>query len=182
MARVRPILPVKELREIAVEAANDMNQVINRANTERREIAVGRLGDFVHEALGRLDVAELIEEWEACEARKKAIEAEFQRFMGSNQQIVAYLPSSRKRLLERLVSPHERKTLPEVLTTQLQAVARKYGVPMNEVVPVGNVQVEELTDRLKLCRSTDEIKLAVNEYQLQTLIKVGIISTEGRST
>lgn len=184
MARTRPILPVKELREIAQDAANDMNNVIRRANLDRRELAVERIGDFVHEALGRLDVADLIDEWEALESRKAELEATFQRYMGQeNQFISAYVGRSRKRLLERIVSPSERTSLPSALITQVEAVAKKYGVPMSEVVPVGNVQVEELANQLKLARSTDEIKSIVNEYQLRTLIKVGVLQqTEGRST
>jgi hypothetical protein len=181
VTRTRPILPVKELREIATDAANDMNKVIRRANEDRKEIAIGRLGDFVHEALGRLDVMDLIEEWEQLEQRKKELEAQFARYMGEGQHIMAYVPSARRRLLERLVSPSERPSLPEALITQLHAVAKKYGVPMDEVVPIGSVQVEELTNQLKLARSTEELKLIVNQYQLRTLIRVGVLTSEGRS-
>lgn len=172
MPRHRTIIARKDIKEIAQNHARDLNAMITLTNNRNREKAEPRLAQFIHEALGRLEIGELIAEYEELENRMSDLRRRWTAFMGEGQYIEGYTKSSRLALVRRVSNGDT--NIPAPLLDEIKKVSGKYGIDMNEVVPIGQVQVDQLVERLARCDSAQEMEYILAQNTAQVLATVGV--------
>jgi NCAIR mutase (PurE)-related protein len=179
MPRARPIAARKDLKEIAKLHIVELNEMIKLTNEQNRAKASVRLEQFVHEAMGRLEIGELVDEYEQLQARMSEIRRRWLAFMGDDQHIEGYTKSSRPALIQRINGLNKAQPVPAPFMEQVRKVAEKYGVPMREVVPIGQVGIDELVERLARCKTTAEMDMVLAQNMARTLALVGISQQDG---
>lgn len=162
----------KDIKEIAEPHVRDLNAMIKLTNDKNREKAGERLDQFIHEALGRLEIGELIAEYEQLQAKQMELRRRWTAFMGEGQHIEGYTKSARQALIQRVNANSD--TIPAPLMAEIKKVALKYGVPMSEVIPINQVQLQDLVERLSRCDSVQEMEYLLGQNTIRVLATVGV--------
>lgn len=170
MARQRPVLPKKEIRELVVDRAQDWNEMIRMSNLARQERAAQLLETFVHMALGQLEIGDMVKEYEDLTARQIELRRRFTALLGKNETIEGYTQGNRLALLQRI----QTETAPGPLMDQVKRVAERHGISMDLVVPIGEVQINELVDRLARAQSVQEMDYILSQTTAQVVARVAM--------
>jgi hypothetical protein len=172
MARERAVLTVQQYKEMAREHCTQMNQLIQTQNQKIKDTHRQHLGHFVYEALGQMGAQELIVEYEATMRRQTEIQSRFARLMGKNITVGTFLTSNRENMLDQVFRHDSR--LGENLYRELEVVLARHGVNPSEATQIPLVQEKDVLDKLRECRTTDEVKLVIMQSQMRVIQSLGI--------
>lgn len=176
MARERVILDYQTMKHVAQTHVNNMNELIQKANSDRMEQAKARLGDFVDEALGVLEVDVLIQRYQSLQAQMAQIEQAYQVAVG--RPTVSGRVSMIQDVLSResLVSRIERldATLPADLVVEVNAAAARHGLTLLGGEEIATVNFDEVLASIRTCKTEAEMMTIIKKSSVDVLMKCGV--------
>lgn len=176
MARERVLLDFQTMKHVAQKHANDMNELIQKANANQVEQAKGRIGDFIDEAFGVLEVDVLIQRYKKLQDQMAQIEAAYQRAVG--RPTVKNRMASIQDVLDRnsIVDRVERidPMVPVELMTEVHAAAARHGLTLLGTDAIESVNYEEVLASIRGCKTEDEMMQIIKMNSVKVLMKCGV--------
>lgn len=176
MARERVLLDFQTMKHVAQKHANDMNELIQKANADQIEAAKGRLGDFIDEALGVLEVDVLIQRYQSLQVQMSQIEHAYQLAVG--RPTVKNRTASIQDVLNRdsIIDRVERldPILPAELVVEVNAAAARHGLTLLGTDAIATVDYEEVLASIRGCRTEDEMMQIIKRNSVNVLMKCGV--------
>lgn len=179
MAR-RYVMKVSELQALANEQYSALAQLHQTAIDRCSEHFSAHLPYAVREALGRLDVIDMMEESSELAARQKALQDRISEYLGAEKQRQrSYWPGEYKfTSVDSLISEYQRysdpsaalRDMPEYLREEVAQVMSEKGVTVvSYSVPSPSALVQEF----KRCTSLHELKQVVTRHHAEALAALG---------
>lgn len=176
MARERVILDYQTMKHVAQTHVNNMNELIQKANSDRMEQAKARLGDFIDEALGVLEVDVLIQRYQSLQAQMEQINQAYQVAVG--RPTVNNRVSSIQDVLSRetLIGRIERldTTLPMDLVEEVNAAAARHGLTLLGGEEIASVNFDEVLASIRTCKTEAEMMTIIKKSSVDVLMKCGV--------
>lgn len=176
MARERVILDYQTMKHVAQTHVDNMNALIKKANSDRMEQAKARLGDFVDEALGVLEVDVLIQRYQSLQIQMDQINQAYQLAVG--RPTVNHRTSQIQDVLSRdgLIDRVERldPMLPMDLVAEVNAAAARHGLTLLGGDEIATVNFDEVLASIRTCKTETEMMNIIKKSSVDVLMKCGV--------
>jgi hypothetical protein len=176
MARETRVLDFQTLKNVAQKHADDMNELIKKANEEKMEQAKARMFDFIDEAFGVLEVDVIITRYERLKQEMAMLESDFQRAVGKSQNAhtsMTLAEATNKPLLQRWLEQNEPR-LPVAFTAEVREAADRHGLTLVGGSQLPLVTSEEVLTKLRKCTTEKEMVHEIQRSSLKVLQMCGV--------